>query len=500
MSILSKMSNIASFLLDSVEKYPENLCISTPGRAWSYSDVYQQTLLAYHILKRNGIEENDKVPVYIDNSLEYVIAYFAILLLGATLVPISKTRNNLIQYIIDDTQAKLIVTHKNLQRKLKQTFSTSLSPKVLVLDEYESPEHDRAPSFDRTQVKADDDKIAMILYTSGTTRDPLGVALTHKNLAANTESILAYLQLTKEDSILVTIPLAYSYGNSLLLTHLKIGGAIHLDNRASYPRTILEQIQATQVSGYSTVGSYLNLLLKQEAACHEPAFRSLRYVTFAGESVYKDDIKKLQKIAPDLQIFGMYGQTEASARLSYLPPELALSKLGSIGKGIPDVTLKVVNDRGKEVLPGEVGEIVAHGNNIMPGYWKNEEKTREVIRDGWLYTGDMATVDEEGFIYIKGRKKDIIKYLGHRISPVEIETAINTYEAILESAVVEDQSHELPQIKAYVVLKDESFEQEAFMRHLKKILPPYMLPHEVECIDEIPKTYNSKIRRSELRK
>lgn len=493
------MSNIASFLLDSVKKNPENICISMNDTHWSYEQVFQEVSVVYAMLKKNGVCANDNIVLYIDNSLEYVIAYFAILFLGATIVPVSKTRNTLIPYIIEDSQANIIVTHKNLRRKLKQTLPHS-SIKILVLDNRETTEHTGVIDL-QDWVCDDVDSMAMILYTSGTTRDPLGVALTHKNLEANTCSILEYLQLTEQDSILVTIPLAYSYGNSLLLTHLKVGGTIHIDNRASYPRTILEQIRASRVTGYSTVGSYLNILLKQDEECYRPAFNSLRYITFAGESVYTNDIKKLREIAPNLRIFGMYGQTEASARLSYLDPDLLLTKMGSIGKGIPGVTLRVVNADGKDVIPGEVGEIIAHGENIMPGYWKKPESTQEVIREGWLYTGDMATVDDDGFIYIKGRKKDIIKYLGHRLSPVEIETAINTHTDVLESAVIEDSSDNGARIKAYVVLKDDATtDQESILTHLKRILPTYMIPHEVEFIAELPKTYNSKIQRSKLRK
>jgi acyl-CoA synthetase (AMP-forming)/AMP-acid ligase II len=492
------MSNIVSFLVDSVEQYPEHPCIVIKDQEWSYQQVFDHVLGTYAMLKRNGVGEHDRVVLYIDNSLEYVSAFFATLLLDAVVVPVSKTRGHLLEYITEDSEATLLLTQKSLARKLKQ-LSLPEAAKVVIIDEQAESEPEKA-AFSHEMVTNAPDQNALILYTSGTTRNPLGVTLTHKNLEANTTSILDYLHLTHDDSILVTLPFAYSYGNSLLLTHIKAGGTVYIDNRASYPLTILQQIVATKATGYSTVGSYLNLLLKQNEDAYLPAVRSLRYMTFAGESVYLDDIKKLREIAPNLLIYVMYGQTEGSARLSYLEPDLLKTKLGSIGKGIPRVTLRVVNEQGENVNPGEIGEIIARGDNLMKGYWKNDEQTRSVIRDGWLYTGDMATVDGDGFIFIKGRNKDIIKYLGQRISPIEIETVINTCKGVLESGVIETGNSDGIAIRAYVVLQEEKEVQaEDIVNYLKRRLPPYMIPHSIEFIDTLPKTYNNKIQRAKLR-
>jgi acyl-coenzyme A synthetase/AMP-(fatty) acid ligase len=340
---------------------------------------------------------------------------------------------------------------------------------------------------------------ALILYTSGTTRMPKGVTLTHKNLTANTESIVQYLGLKEEDSLLAVINFSYSYGNSLLLTHTKMGSKIIIENRVSYPFIILEQLYTSKASGFSTVGSYINILLKQEGL-KDFYFKYLRYITFAGESTSFEDIKKLNAIAPHIKIFVMYGQTEASARLSYLEPDLIFQKVGSIGKGIPGVTLRVVTEDGMEAPPGEIGEIIASGDNIMKGYWNNEEETNSVIKDGWLYTGDLAVTDEDGYIYVKGRKDDVIKYFGHRISPVEIEAAINSCENVLESAVIGIENSNGKQIKAVVVPKNSLACIEDINAHVRKLLPAFKRPHIIEFVNELPRTSNGKIKRSELRK
>jgi acyl-coenzyme A synthetase/AMP-(fatty) acid ligase len=169
----------------------------------------------------------------------------------------------------------------------------------------------------------------------------------------------------------------------------------------------------------------------------------------------------------------MYGQTEASARLSYLEPDLIFKKAGSIGKGIPGVTLRVVTEDGLDAPAGEIGEIIASGENIMQGYWNNKADTKSIIKDGWLYTGDLAVTDEDGYIYVKGRKDDIIKHLGHRISPVEIEAAINSCEYVLESAVIGIENSNGKQIKAVVVLTNSQASIEDINAHVRKLLPAF---------------------------
>lgn len=349
-----------------------------------------------------------------------------------------------------------------------------------------------------SDVTADGNLPGLILYTSGTTRMPKGVTLAHRNLIANTDYTVQYLELNSEDSILFIVNFCYSYGNSLLLTHAKVGGTMIIENRVSYPIKVIEKLYESKVTGFSTVGSYINLMLKQENL-KDFHFEHLKYITFTGESTSFQDITKLNNIAPHIKIFVMYGQTEAAPRLSYLEPAMLFKKAGSIGRGMPGVTLKVVNDEGKDVVPGEIGEIIAYGDNIMKGYWKNEEDTREVIKEGWLYTGDLATVDEDFYIFIKGRKDDMIKYLGHRISPVEIEAAINTCEHVLECAVVGVEGSEGKQIKAYIVPKSTSLKTEEINTQIRKLIHSFKRPQIIEFINEIPRTTSGKIKRSELR-
>lgn len=494
------MYNIFSFLQDSTKLYPDKIYVIDKDREFSYSDIYGKSVAVAGFLNKWDIRSGDRVLVYLDNSIEYIAAYFGILLANCIVVPINKNLTlDSVNYIISNTEPKLIFTNSIFRNRLQGKVGFESHRIVDINNLFGSPPTNHFALT--SQLIVDDDLPAIILYTSGTTRMPKGVALSHKNLTANTASILQYLKLTAKDSLLGIVNFGYSYGNSLLLTHTKVGGKIIIENRVAYPMKVIEQIYASEATGFSTVGSYINVLLKQTIL--EPHhLQHLHYITFAGESTNFEDIVKIYRIAPHLKIFVMYGQTEASARLSYLEPDMLPTKRGSVGKGIPGVILKVVNELGEEVAPGEIGEIIAFGENIMLGYWNNETESQSVIQDGWLHTGDMAVRDEDGYIYIKGRNDDMIKHLGIRLSPVEIEFAINSCELVFESAVIGISHEEGNQIKAFVVLKNEMDHDRAVLEihsYIKKLLPAFKVPKIIEIVRELPRTTTGKIRRSELR-
>lgn len=492
------MCNIFSFLQDSAGLYPDKVYIADKGNEFTYSIIYKMAVVLAGLMYEAGLESGDRVLVYLDNSAEYIAAFFGVLLANCIVVPINKNISiDSINYIIADTAPRLIISNAVFMKRLHGNVALA---EIKIIDINGLWEDKPAHYPDLTGKLTDDCELpALILYTSGTTRMPKGVTLTHKNLAANTKSIVQYLGLTEKDSLLAVINFCYSYGNSLVLTHTKAGGKIIIENRAPYPIKVIEQIYASKASGFSTVGSHIKILLKQEVL--KPFhLKHLRYITFAGESTSFEDIVKLKELAPHIKVFVMYGQTEASARLSCLEPELVLEKAGSVGKGIPGVTLRVVTEDGTVAPAGEIGEIIASGENIMKGYWNNEADTKSVVKNGWLYTGDLAVIDEDGYIYLKGRKDDIIKHLGHRISPAEIEDAINSCEYVIESAVIGVENNNGTQIEAFVVLKNSLAGIPDINTHLRKLLPAFMRPQIIEIVNDLPRAASGKIKRSELRK
>jgi acyl-CoA synthetase (AMP-forming)/AMP-acid ligase II len=344
------------------------------------------------------------------------------------------------------------------------------------------------------------DDLAQIIYTSGTTAEPKGVMLTHRNLFANTESIIQYLELTHDDKVMVVLPFYYSYGNSLLLTHVACGGTLVIDNRFAYPEKVLERMKEEAVTGFSGVPSTFAILVHR-AGLKNHELPALRYLTQAGGPMSPALARELKEALPNARIFIMYGQTEASARLSYLDPAELLTRTGSIGKAIPGVELTVKNEEGEEVGVGEVGEIIARGDNIMKGYWLNPALTEEAVREDGLHTGDLARRDEDGYLYIVSRKSDMIKSGAHRISPKEIEEVIMEDGRIHEVAVVGEPDPIMGEtIKALVVAKPG---QEVSTRDIGRIcarhLPAYKVPKKVEFRENLPKTASGKLKRQALR-
>ncbi len=277
--------------------------------------------------------------------------------------------------------------------------------------------------------------LAALMFTSGSTGEPRGVMVTHRNLIANTGSVIKYLGLDRHDRMMAVLPFYYCFGTSLLHTHLRAGGSVVIENSFLYPEKVLDRMTETGCTGLAGVPSTFQILLRN-STFRKRTYPHLRHVQQAGGDLPSGFIRELREALPGKKVFIMYGQTEATARLSCLAPDLLEGKMGSIGKGIPGVTIEVLDADGSPVAPGQVGEIVAAGDSITLGYWKAPEETARSFRGGKLYTGDLATVDEEGFIFVAGREKDFIKCAGHRVGCREMEETMLTFPGMIEAAVI----------------------------------------------------------------
>jgi long-chain acyl-CoA synthetase len=302
------------------------------------------------------------------------------------------------------------------------------------------------------------------------------------------------------DRVLVILPFHYVFGASLLHTHLAVGGSVVICNTFTFPETAVELIAKHACTGLAGVPSSYQLLLKASSFASRP-LPSLTKLQQAGGRLAPELIRRMVAAQPGSRVFVMYGQTEATARLSYLPPELLESKVGSIGRGIPGVELVVEGPGGRPVAPGEEGEIVASGANISPGYYRDEAATAEKFRGGRLRTGDLATVDADGFIQIVGRSGDFIKSWGHRISPQQIdETALlHDHVAMAVTVGMPDPNAGEAVTLAVTPVPGVTLTPEAVLGFLREHLPKHMVPAAVHVLESIPLTTNGKISRSAVR-
>ncbi len=466
-----------------------------------------------NFLIKSGTKPGDRVAILLDSSINYVISYFAVLKAGAAVVALNTaTTSRIIKSVVLDCAPTAIILHRQYAHFVKDIIDELESLETVIIDgHYERLERKKsletANFFDiqlsgdvgRPAVDIAPGDIASIIYTSGTTGNPKGVVLTHRNLEANSESIVEYLNLTFEDKVMAILPFFYSYGNSLLLTHIRVGGSLVIDSRFAFPNVILEIMSRERVTGFSGVPSTFAILM-HKSKIRDYGWDHLRYLTQAGGPMTPALTMKIMEAIPHVKIFIMYGQTEASARLSYLEPDKLLEKIGSIGLGIPGVTLKVKDDKGNVCPTGETGEIVAAGDNVMLGYWNQPEETARVLKSDGLHTGDLAKTDEDGYLYIVSRKSDMIKSGAHRISPKEIEEILAEFPDVVESAVIGVPDEILGEnIKAIIVLKDGSkATQKDILKHCRMNLPAFKIPKVVEFRESLPKTSSGKIKKHVL--
>ena len=340
---------------------------------------------------------------------------------------------------------------------------------------------------------------AAIVYTSGSTGKPKGVTLRHANIVANTESIVQYLELTPYDRVMVVLPFHYVYGKSLLNTHVAAGGSIVIENGFLFPQRALDTLERSEATGFSGVPSTFAILLNRSTLAQRE-LPHLRYVTQAGGAMAPQLQRRLIEALPGKRIFIMYGATEASARLSYLPPEDLPRKIGSIGKAIPGVTLTVRRDDGTPADVGEVGELVAQGANIMEGYWDNALDTAAVLDQQGYHTGDLGLHDVEGFLYVVGRKREMIKSGAHRIAPKEIEEILLEHPNVHEAAVVGVPDEMLGEvIAAFISARtNEPLNEREILDWCRRRLPSHKVPGLLRMIEEFERNAAGKINKLRL--
>ena len=344
--------------------------------------------------------------------------------------------------------------------------------------------------------------LAAIMCTSGSTGEARGVMVTHQNILINTEDILACTGIGAADRVMTVLPFYHCYGTSLLHTHLTAGGSLVLNNRFLFPEKVLDEMEQTACTGLAGVPATYQILLRKTRFAQRK-FPALRWLQQAGGKLPNPLIREIRQALPEVKLFVMYGQTEATARLSCLPPERLDDKLGSIGRGLPHTRLEVLRPDGATVAPGsdEVGEIVASGENVTSGYWDDPDETARFFRDGKLHTGDMARIDADGFLFIVERARDFIKAMGYRVGPKEVEEVLAEMPEVVEAAVI-GVPDELwgEAVKAFVVtIRPGRLTDDDVRGHCLKRLPNYKIPQHIEFMPQLPKLSNGKVDKELLR-
>ena len=340
--------------------------------------------------------------------------------------------------------------------------------------------------------------LAALIYTSGSTGRPKGVMVTHLNIVSAATSITTYLENTADDIVINMLPLAFDYGLYQLLMMFKVGGTLVLHDSFAFPKVVLEMLVREGVTGFPIVPTVSAMLLQMDLSKY--SFPKLRYMTNTAAALPVEHIRKLRSLFPQVKLYSMYGLTECK-RVSYLPPEQIEHRPTSVGRGMPNEEVYIVDDGGNRVGPGIIGELVIRGANVMKGYWELPEETDRCLKSGplpgekVLYSGDLFRSDEEGYLYFVGRKDDIIKTRGEKVSPREVEDAIYALDGVAEVAVIGVPDAILGSaIKAVLTLRPGvAITRQDVLRHCSTRLEDFMMPKIVEFQESLPKTESGKI-------
>ena len=498
---------VHQFLETSAGVYPDKTALLDGELEATYSEIDSLANRLARLLTLHGLQKGDRVLMIMENSLKSVVGYYGVLKAGGVCVEVpERTTGAEASYYIQNSGAKICILSSSSAKRLSDIdVPCVIGPDVDLLnrsvtrltwsDVKAMP--DRAPENRVTECD-----LAAIVYTSGSTGRPKGVMLTHKNICTNTASIVSYLNLTEADRVMAVLPFYYVYGKTLLNTHFMVGGSVVVNNRFAFPNSVVKDMSDKEVTGFAGVPSTFAILLNR-SVFPKTRIPSLRYITQAGGAMAPALTKRLLDCIGSTSLYIMYGATEASARLTYLPPERLLrDKLGSVGIPIPQVEITIRDESGRVLGPHEVGNICATGDNIMIGYWKDAEETGKVLKPWGLVTGDLGHKDEEGFIFLTGRKKEMLKIGGERVSPKEIEDAIVESGMVHEVAVIGRPDEYLSEVpEAFLVPLDEkSFDLDMLRAFIGQRLASHKHPRHFNIVRSLPKKPSGKIDKEALKR
>jgi long-chain acyl-CoA synthetase len=506
---------IHQMLETTAQKFPDKAAVFCAGRWATYGEIDSKSSQLATFFLETGVKRGDRIALLSEHSIYYIISYFAILKADAVVVALNtELLSKSLYRILNHCNALGVVVSNKFIGRISAILDLVGTIEFIVCENAVSEEEFpglgsvattlnsifEQCSITRPASKSIDIDLSSLIYTSGSTGEPKGVMLSHLNIVQNTRSIVEYLKLTSDDRVMVVLPFYYVYGNSLLNTHVCAGGSLVIDNRFAYPNLILETMKEHQVTGFAGVPSTFMILLNKSILKDFVPFQNLRYVTQAGGHLAVSIQEQVVRAFAPAKLIVMYGATELAPRLTWLPPEMWYAKKGSIGIPIPNTDAFVADSQGNRLLPDCESEIVARGSNVMMGYWRDPESTAKVLRHGLYYTGDIGRMDENGFLYVVGRSKEMLKIGGNRVYVGEIEDAILQLEHIAEVAVIGVEDPILGEAAKAFVVKNANTEIDALMikQALSLKISHYKIPKYFEFCESLPKNESGKILKQNI--
>ncbi|BBG66665.1 O-succinylbenzoic acid--CoA ligase [Hydrogenimonas sp.] len=469
----------------------------------SYSRLKKKVDTLARFLELSDIKKGDRVAIFMQNSKEFVISLFAITKIGAVAVPVNTfLKSEEVAYILNDCGAKMMMASAEQKDVVEPLWESTSIERVVWEGEYEALDNKNI-GFDEIfeileshehMESPDIDDLAVIIYTSGTTGNPKGAMLSFRNIMHNCKAIGELTDFSRRDRFIVYLPMFHAFTLTVTVIMPIYYGASYVIVRKIMPfSNIIKQILFKRVTMFVGVPDVYNALSRARLPWYFMWFQKIRYFVSGAAPLSEATIERFTSKFKRAKLLEGYGLSECSPVVSVNPPWK--QKPLSVGPAIPGVQIKIVDENMLELPTGEIGEIIVSGDNVMQGYLNRPTATDETIVNGWLLTGDMGYLDEEGFLFIVDRKKDLIISKGINIYPREIEEVINSFDGVGASAVVgmpDEKSGEVP-VAFIECAENESVDTRRLRAYLKERLANFKIPKELRVIEELPKNATGKV-------
>jgi fatty-acyl-CoA synthase len=499
--------NFCAVLEHHAERFSDRSAIEYQGTSVSYADLFRRVQRTAGALDAAGVRQGDVVAILLYNCTEFIEAMFGTAYLGAIFMPLNwRLAGPELAYILNHAGARVLITEAELQQRIDEirdtldcqtliTIRSTADSKWLSLDDLSSGANPVTSS-----VELSEDAVHRLMYTSGTTSRPKGVAITYGNLYWKNISHIIELEITQGDRGLAAGPLYHVGALDLTTTTMLHVGATTCILRKFDSRDVLDAIEGNSITNLWLAPAMLNLVLA-DPSLQDRDLSSVRLLIDGGEKMPRPLIERVVGAFPNAWFADAYGLTETVSGDTFLNKTLSRSKIGSVGKPVIHVEIRVVDAQDLPVAAGEAGEVVIRGPKVFKGYWRDEEASAKALRGGWFHTGDIGVLDIDGFLYIVDRLKDMIISGGENVASLEVERVLYEHPAVVEAAVVGRPDVRWGEIPVgYVVLSQASAVTEPeLIEFCRARLASFKSPKQIRFIDALPRNPSGKVLKRELR-
>ncbi|WP_064094154.1 class I adenylate-forming enzyme family protein [Rossellomorea aquimaris] len=498
--------DIGSYLAQNARKKPEKLAIECEGRKYTYKQFNEEVNKLAHGLLGLGVQKGEKIALMMKNSDQFVLAFFAGAKIGAVIVPVNfRLTSSEVHYILEQSDAAVVFCDGEFEETITSAREgtgvlhvvTTGAPKVVG---HHSFERVVGVSTENPSVLVSDDDDLEILYTSGTTGRPKGALFDHKRIFNVGLTMMISMGINEEEHFLHIAPLFHSAQLNLFLISGVVLGATHIIHRDFHPVKTLEAIQEHKITHFFGVPAMYNFMLQVPNAT-DYDLSSIKRCGYGAAPMAPEVVRKSIELFKTDQFYNLCGLTEAGPGGILLTPEGHRTHFGKGGKAAFLTEARVVNEEGMDIKPGAVGEFIIKGESIMKEYYGKPEETAKTIKDGWLYTGDLATIDEDGYITLVDRKKDMIISGGENVYSIEVEEVLYEHPAVLEAAIIglPDETWGEAVCAVIVPKQGASIDEQELKSFCRQKLAGYKVPRRIFIEDALPRNASGKILKYQLR-